>query len=162
MIVNALGPSKEWTTLLDRLVQQITDQISNPAILNSLDAAELAFGMSKLLFLNSEFQRCISICSYSLSESGIPTSSVDGMFARGKLLLCRASANFAINEIDAAANDSSDATTILLDGNQKTLSRDICVDICAAVSVASISFARLHQVKRAEHLLDSVLKHVLR
>jgi hypothetical protein len=162
LIVNALGPSKEWTTLLDRLVQQITDQISNPAILNSLDAAELAFGMSKLLFLNSEFQRCISICSYSLSESGISTSSVDGMFARGKLLLCRASANFAINEIDAAANDSSDATTILLDGNQKTLSRDICVDICAAVSVASISFARLHQVKRAEHLLDSVLKHVLR
>jgi hypothetical protein len=162
LIVNALGPSKEWIVLMDKLVLQITDQISNPAILNSLDAAELAIGMSEILFQNSEFQRCISVSSYSLSESGIPTSTVDGMFARGKLLLCRASANYAMDEIDAAANDASDATTILLDGNQKTLRRDICVDICAAVSIASISLASLHQIKRAEHLLDSVFKHVRR
>jgi hypothetical protein len=160
LIVNALGPSKEWISLMDRLVQQIIDQISNPAILVSLDAAELAFGVSDLLFQNSEFQRSISISSYSLSESGISTASVDGMFARGKLLLSRALANFALNEIDAAANDACDATTILLDGNQKTLRRDICVDICAAASIASISLASLQQTKRAEHLLDSVFKHV--
>jgi hypothetical protein len=160
LIVNALGPSKEWVSLMDRLVQQIIDQISNPAILVSLDAAELAFGVSDLLFQNSEFQRCISISSYSLSESGISTASVDGMFARGKLLLSRASANYALNEIDAAANDACDAATILLDGNQKTLRRDICVDICAAASIASISLASLQQAKRAEHLLDSVFKHV--
>jgi hypothetical protein len=160
MIVNALGPSKEWTSLMDRVVTQITDQISNPAILPSLDAAELAFGVCDLLFQNSEFQRCISISSYSLSESGISTATVDGMFARGKLLMARASANYAINQIDAAANDACDATVILLEGNQKTLRRDICADICAAVSIASITLANLQQVKRAEHLLDSVFKHV--
>jgi hypothetical protein len=162
LIVNALGPSKEWISLLDRLVLQITDQVSNPAILQSLDAAELAFGISELLFQNSEFQRCISVSSYSLSESGIPTSTVDGMFARGKLFLARASANYAMNEIDAAANDACDATTLLLDGNLKTLNRDICVDMCAAVSIASITLGSLQQVKRAEHLLDSVFKHVIR
>jgi hypothetical protein len=160
LIVNALGPSKEWTSLMDGLVTQITDQISNPAILPSLDAAELAFGVSHLLFQNSEFQRCISISSYSLSESGISTTTVDGMFARGKLLLARASANYAIHEIDAAANDACDATIVLLDGNQKALRRDICTDICAAVSIASITLSSLQQVKRAEQLLDSVFKHV--
>jgi hypothetical protein len=160
LIVNALGPSKEWVSLMDGLVKQITDQVSNPAILESLDAAELAFGVSELFFRNSEFQRCISVSSYSLSESGISTSSVDGMFARGKLLLARASANLAINEIDAAANDACDATTILLEGNQKALRRDICVDICAAVSIASIALGSLKQVKRGEHLLQSVFTHV--
>jgi hypothetical protein len=82
------------------------------------------------------------------------------MFARGKLLLARASANLAINEIDAAANDACDATTILLEGNQKALRRDICVDICAAVSIASIALGSLKQVKRGEHLLQSVFTHV--
>jgi hypothetical protein len=160
LIVNALGPSKEWASLMDGLVNQITDQISNPAILQSIDAAELAFGVSDLLFRNSEFQRCISICSFSLSESGISTTTIDGIFARGKLLLARAAANYAIHEIDAAANDACDATITLLDGNHKTLRRDICTDICAAVSIASITLGTLQQVKRAEHLLDSVLKHV--
>jgi hypothetical protein len=160
LIVNANGPSKEWISLLDGLVQKIMDQVSNPAILQSLDAAELAFGMSDILFRNSEFQRCISISSFSLNESGISTASIDGMFARGKLLLARASANFAIHEIDAAANDACDATVILLDGNHKSLRRDICVDICAAVSIASSALGSLRQFKRAEHLLESVFKHV--
>ena len=61
LIVNELAPSKEWMSLMDRLVLKITDQVSNPAILQSLDAAELAFGVSELLFQNSEFQRCISV-----------------------------------------------------------------------------------------------------